>query len=295
MRQVATFDDERTAKRFADVLCAKEIDTEVSRAREGAYIVWVLDERDVETSRASWAAFDANPDAPEHLAAQGCVERKQKLATVEERRSRHEVVNVRTSWRGQVGRATRVTFVLIAVSILVALVTGLGKRDDALVYLLIDVPDGGAPFGLVRHGQVWRLITPIFLHFGLLHIFFNMWWLLDLGSALEPRIGSPRFLSLVVSTAIISNVAQYIWTGSPMFGGMSGVLYALFGYAWVRQRVDPSFGLALPQSVIVILMICLVLGFSGAFGPAANGTHVAGLISGGLLGLVGGLLGRVAR
>src|SRR5258706_10777928 len=133
------------------------------------------------------------------------------------------------------------TVSLIAMSVIATLLALDVDPSGALGALLIGTP-GTPPFSDVLHGEVWRLVTPIFLHFGILHIFFNMWWLLDIGSAIETRIGELRYAALVFFTAVVSNVAQYAWTGDPFFGGMSGVLYALFAYAWVRGRLDRSFG-----------------------------------------------------
>lgn len=295
MRQVASFDDERTARHFADVLCARRIATEVSRAREGAYGVWVLDEQHLDASRAAYAAFDANPDAPEHVAAMGCVEKKNRAAADVLRKSRHEVINVRSRWTGVSGRPPRVTIALIALSVLATAVTGLAKRDDVLAWLSIGTADemfAGRQFYHVLHGEAWRLITPIFVHYGVLHILFNMWWLLDLGSAIENRIGALRFTALVLVTAALSNIAQYAWLGSPLFGGMSGVLYALFGYVWVRGRLDSTFGLAMPPNTATILLVWLVLGFTGFLGNVANVAHLGGLVSGAALGAIAALAAR---
>ena len=55
----------------------------------------------------------------------------------------------------------------------------------------------------IRHGQLWRLITPIFIHFGPLHIFFNMLWLRDLGSMIEGRQSSWRLALLVLVIAAV--------------------------------------------------------------------------------------------
>src|SRR5439155_4870026 len=58
----------------------------------------------------------------------------------------------------------------------------------------------------VRRGEVWRLITPIFIHFNLLHIFFNMLWLRDLGTLIELRRGGKYLLLQVVLIGAISNL-----------------------------------------------------------------------------------------
>ena len=295
MREIATFPQEKDAKLFADVLCSKDIDTEVSRSREGAFVVWVLEERHVEASRAAWAAFDANPAAPEHTAAAGCVDRKTRKVEVEQRRSRHEIINVRSSWAPTQGGRASATLVLIALSIGVTVLTSFGHRMNVVWEIAIGTPEEGLvgqPFAHVLHGQVWRLITPIFVHFDFFHILFNMWWLFDLGTVLETRIGSARFLLVVVVTAALSNAAQYFFFPSPLFGGMSGVLYALFGYIWTRAKVDRGFGLALPPSTALILLGWLALGFTGIFGNVANGTHRAGLVSGAAMGLLASVLAK---
>ncbi|HEX4338312.1 MAG TPA: rhomboid family intramembrane serine protease [Polyangiaceae bacterium] len=295
MREIASFPEEKDAKLFADVLCARSIDTEMSKTRDGAFVVWVLEERHVEASRAAWAAFDANPSAPDHAAAAGCVDRKTKLVEVEQRRSRHEIINVRGKWGAVGAQRARFTLALIAISVATTLITSFGHRADLVRYIEIGTPEEpmlGQTFWHVLHGEVWRLVTPIFLHLDFFHILFNMWWLYDLGTVIETRIGSVKFAALVLVSAVVSNFAQYYYLPSPSFGGMSGVLYALFGYVWVRAKIDRSFGLMLPPATAMILLVWLVLGVTGVFGNVANGTHVAGLVVGCVLGAASGLLSR---
>lgn len=285
MREVASFEDEQMARRFADVLCSRDIDTDVSESKSGRFTVWVLDERQMEVARSAWAAFDGAPEAPEHRAAEGCVERKLRRAHREEGRSRHEVIPVRQRFRSTPSGSIGVTVVLVVTSVGVTFVTQSSKGEVLLDWLLIG--HVGEPlFESVLHGEVWRLVTPIFVHFGFLHILFNGWWAADLGAAIERRIGSLKLLALVVITGALSNALQYIVSGSPYFGGLSGVVYALLGYVWVRGRRDPSFGLALTQQTIVILLVWLALGFTGVIGAVANYAHLGGLVVGGLLGLL---------
>ncbi|HVW27781.1 MAG TPA: rhomboid family intramembrane serine protease [Polyangiaceae bacterium] len=298
MREIASFPEEKAAKLFADVLCSRNIDTEVSRARDGTFVVWVLEERHVEASRAAWAAFDANPEAPEHTAAAGCVEKKTRKEEVEQRRSRHEIINVRTTWSSSGGGRPRFTLLLIALSILTTLSTSFGHRADLVSYIEIGTPEElliGQPFAHVLHGQVWRLITPIFLHLSFFHILFNMWWLFDLGTVIETRIGTARFAAVVLVSAALSNAAQYWYLPSPAFGGMSGVLYALFGYVWIRGKLDRGFGLQMPPSTAVILLGWMMLCFTGLLGNVANGTHVAGLVAGCVMGAFAAARGRAPR
>lgn len=170
------------------------------------------------------------------------------------------------------------TIVLIGLSVLASLAP-LAGSTGALEPLLIASP-GSQGLPEVMRGEVWRLVTPIFVHFGFLHILFNMMWLWDLGGALERRKG-PLFLgAFVLATGIASNLAQYLITGSPLFGGMSGVVYGLLGYVWMQGRFNPDFGIALHQSTVVMMLGWYVLCWTGLLGPIANWAHTAGLLVG---------------
>ena len=76
-------------------------------------------------------------------------------------------------------------------------------------------------------GQYWRLVTPVFLHFGWLHIAFNCLWLWELGGRVERVMGHVNMLLLFLAIAVVSNVCQFVFGGAGLFGGMSGVVYGL--------------------------------------------------------------------
>ena len=178
------------------------------------------------------------------------------------------------------------TIALIALSVLASLPILGGYFPVAL---LIGHP-GSPLFGDVLSGEVWRIITPIFIHFGILHLLFNMMWLWDMGRALEVLKGR-LFLGLFVAvTGIASNLAQYVITQSPNFGGMSGVVYALLGYIWMQGRFNRASGLALHQSTVVMMIGWFVLCWTGLLGPIANWAHTGGL----LIGMAWGFLDRRA-
>ena len=83
----------------------------------------------------------------------------------------------------------------------------------------------------LKAGQIWRLISPIFIHYSPLHLLFNLFWIYDLGLMIETRRGTWRLLAIVLICALASNFGEFFWEipALPGFGGMSGVVYGLFG------------------------------------------------------------------
>ena len=131
----------------------------------------------------------------------------------------------------------------------------------------------------VRQGEVWRLITPIFIHMSIVHLLFNMLWLKDLGSMIEARKGTWTLLLLVLVIGVCSNLGQDLLSG-PDFGGMSGVLYGLFGFIWMRGKFDPASGLRLNQANVVMMVGWFFLCLFGIIPNVANGAHGVGLVMG---------------
>jgi len=155
-------------------------------------------------------------------------------------------------------------------------------------------------FGGIATNEWWRLVSPIFIHFGLMHFIFNALWLSMLGARIEQHSGAQHLLLIVAVSAIASNVGQFMWSGSIAFGGMSGVIYALLGYLWIRNGLAPSPMLHLPKELIGFMVAWLVICMTGILDfllgiGVANAAHLVGLISGMVLGLVFGLVARLQR
>lgn len=178
-------------------------------------------------------------------------------------------------------RYNRVTATLIALSIIVALFSKLGKDFQFLHFLFISEYRQGLPE--IFNGQVWRLFTPIIIHFGIMHIAFNLLWLYQLGSAVEQRQNTRRMLILVIIISVLSNLAQYFWSG-PLFGGMSGVVYGLLAYVWAQGKFNPHSGLGLDKNTTVMMLIWFVVCWLGLVGNIANMAHTIGLVCGALIG-----------
>jgi len=171
-----------------------------------------------------------------------------------------------------------VTLALIAICVVVGIVSNFGKNEAVLKYLYISQFEAGVLPEVLR-GEVWRLLTPVFIHLSLLHIAFNMLWLKDLGSIIEKRVGAKTLLALVVGTGVLANLAQYFCSG-PSFGGMSGVVYGLFGYVWMKGKFDPSVGLRLNPRTVQIMIGWFFVCLTGIVGHVADYAHGMGLVSG---------------
>ena len=178
------------------------------------------------------------------------------------------------------------TYFLIAVCFVVGLLTGFGDHFEAVrPFLISNYVGAGLPE--VTDGEVWRLITPIFIHFGMLHIALNMLWLWQLGSLIEYADGPWTLFGLTLVTGLVSNLAEFNASG-PVFGGMSGVIFALLGYLWVQGKLNPFYRVRLNPKLFTVVMVWFVVCWSGVLELVgihiANWAHTAGLIS----GLVGG-------
>jgi GlpG protein len=275
MRLIAHLPDETSAKTFAGYLVSLDIRNQIE-PDTGGWAVWIHSEDQIEAGRQALTAYLKNPaDAKYRQAAEA-------TATIEKNRQREEIAaakRVRTAsqlW-SRSGR-TPLTYGLIAACVLVTIIAGISPGPEDVHWLLISEWPAGW-LTEVRGGQVWRLITPIFIHFGITHLLFNMLVLRDLGGIVEMCQGTKKLALLVLIIAIGSNIGQYLWDGF-YFGGMSGVLYGLFGYIWIRGQADPGCGLALSQMTIAIMLVWFVLCLAGFLGNVANGTHAVGLIMG---------------
>lgn len=196
-------------------------------------------------------------------------------------------------------RRNPATTALIAASIAVACWTRLGDSLEKVRWLtFVDLQTaavGASTLPGLADGQAWRLVTPILIHFGIVHLVFNMMWLYDLGGMIEGRWRSRHFVCLVAAIAIIANAAQFsvnwdfqhgVRTANVLSGGMSGVVYGLFGYLWVRGRREPSLGMRFNQQTVVLMLGWLVFCMTGMMGYVGNMAHLTGLIVGMAAGLI---------
>jgi membrane associated rhomboid family serine protease len=139
-----------------------------------------------------------------------------------------------------------------------------------------------SPWEVFGCGKVWLLVTPIFLHLGLIHLLFNGLSLLQLGPVAEEAFGPMRFLSIYVATGIVGNLVSAAcgWGGAGASGAIFGLIGAVLVYARRRRHaIGPAL---LYRWLLQWLVYAAVVSL---FVPRVNHlAHGAGLVSGGLLG-----------
>lgn len=179
----------------------------------------------------------------------------------------------------------------IVLAVAVAWITGMGRNPSSTLLMMVDPQNFAwdtlsARVGALREtlasGQVWRLITPDFLHFSWTHIIFNSVMLWFLGSQVEWFDGKARLVALFVFASLVSNGLQYFVSG-PLFGGLSGVVYGILGYCWLSQRRVPRF--QFPPALVTFAVAWMVIGFTPlpemlGLGRMANEAHLGGFIAG---------------
>tara|TARA_B100000795_G_scaffold200428_1_gene154217 strand:+ start:110 stop:994 length:885 start_codon:yes stop_codon:yes gene_type:complete len=199
------------------------------------------------------------------------------------------------------------TLSLIAINVLLFPV-GMGLGDgtidglfERLMFLAVEEVNGEQYFTTmsytVEHGQWWRFITPMFIHFSWLHIVFNLLWVWEIGRKIEFTNSAVVLFVAVIASSLAANVTQYLLSGPSLFGGMSGVVFGLLGHSLIWSRLVPWKDVGLPSGIYIFMLVYLVVGFTGVIdllglGSLANGAHLGGLIGGFATGGLAGLLAR---
>lgn len=146
----------------------------------------------------------------------------------------------------------------------------------------------GADFGvLALAGEWWRLFTSTFVHFGIIHILFNMWCLFDLGRSLEPLMGRKAFALMYVVSGISASAVSLAWNQWRVSAGASGAIFgvagALVSYLYLKKTpIDPAVVRARLKSLAIFIFYNLFYG-AVRFG-IDNSAHLGGLVTGLILG-----------
>jgi len=178
------------------------------------------------------------------------------------------------------------TCLLLAANILLFLAE---ERAGGSVRPDIALRFGAQSLARLRRGERYRLFTAMFLHFGLLHLLFNMYALWNLGPPLEAVFGLLRFLALYLLSGLAGNLLTWLRDARAtdsvpaVSAGASGAVFGLLG-AYLALAVVPTPWMVDVRSLATVLVLNLAYGFSSkAINMAA---HLGGLLAGFLLALL---------
>jgi GlpG protein len=334
MRLIGRVADKAQAERFAAFLLTREIESMTEEAA-GQWEIWIRDEDAVDSAKAELERFRSQPGDQQYLdavhAAQ-LIHRNKSRQEVEQRK--RQVTISQDRWSAPIHKVAPLTVVLIAMSLVVSLFTNFGQdvngfamralalgtaTPQEVLDLMVSekLPEDAEFWNRLRLNSLlklefWRAITPIFIHFGGWHFLFNMIWLATLGRPIETRYGSWWLLLLVILIAVPSNVIGIMvperMDGVPivnlgsswliMMGGMSGVVYGLFGYVLMKMLFDPKSGFYISFSTTAFMLVWLLLCMSPVFQDwlgmrVANWAHGIGLLVGAAIGYFPKLLSDI--
>ncbi len=312
MRLIGHLTEKSSAAAFSDFLYVQGIGNDVESEKDG-WAIWVHGEDEVPRAKELLSEFKNNPaDAKFKNRSREATQRKEQEAQEEAEAKKRYFDRTKLFQEGRSYRIGPLTLSLVLICVAVAFLSGMGKKKEFLDLFCITSFSYHLSYiewapGLpeIRSGQIWRLITPIFIHFGPAHLIFNMLAMLDLGSMVEARKGSIQLAALVVVIGILSNFAQYSFEtppltswplhfrgGAPNFGGISGVVFGLFGYIWMQARFNPGSGLFLQRQAVAMILVWFVLCLVGVIPGIANTAHAAGLALGMAWGYLSALRAR---
>ncbi len=275
MIQLLVLGDARMAQALVDYLATLGIPCELTQSELGVS-VWLADERRLAQAQQEVKRFLSEPNHPRYMEASW--QSGHADARIDYSKGMTDPV---TDFLHQAGPLTLV--VIIACLAIYAL--------DAIGLPIFDELAFHPTLAQFTDWQAWRYVTPAFIHFSVLHLVFNLLWWWYLGGQIEQRLGSGKLFILLIVGAALPNIAEFFASG-PRFGGLSGVVYALLGYSWLRTRLQPDCGLAMPPALMGFMLVWLVLGFLDMLGtPTANMALLVGL----LVGLAQGWLDRHHR
>jgi len=180
-----------------------------------------------------------------------------------------------------------VTLALIVLNALVFIVMSL-RGVSAFSPTAQSVLPWGADYGpLTLNGQWWRMFTSMFIHFGIIHIAFNMFVLANIGPFMEAVSGRVSYSILYLVSGLGGGVASLAWHPTTVSAGASGAIFGLYGgllgfLVGHRNVIDPYSLKSLTRGALTFVGYNVLFGLTPGIDMAA---HMGGLVTGFLLGL----------
>lgn len=261
MLMITSLPDPRMAQAFVDYMATRGV--VLTLQQHDTCDIWLADASCQALVEQELAAFLANPNDPRYLSASWQTGQLNSGLRYQRYPFRQAIA----------ARAGPLTLGVLAISFIIFLVMQWLGDQPVMVWL-------AWPWAPELRLELWRYLTHALMHFSLLHLLFNLIWWWYLGGAVEKALGTAKLLTIFLVAAILGGMVQNALSG-PWFGGLSGVVYALIGYVWLRGEYSTQSGLYLQRGVFIFALIWLVIGwFDNQFISIANASHVTGLIIG---------------
>ncbi len=179
---------------------------------------------------------------------------------------------------------SKVTYILMAINIIVfAIMTLTGGSENTANLIRF----GANVKPLVAGGEYWRLFTASFIHIGMFHILFNMYFLYQIGPTFERLYGSFNFLIIYLLAGIMGNLFSYAFAGAnSISAGASTSLYGIFGLSlglmihYKDDQILHSFGASFISIIAINIIYSLMsprVGINGHIGGLLGGLLLAGV------------------
>ena len=180
----------------------------------------------------------------------------------------------------------KVNLAMVIINIAVFLLAELRGDTGSVEYML---RIGAAYTPAIRQGEYWRMFTAMFLHFGLVHLVYNMICLIAIGDLLERAVGAARYLVIYLTGGIAGNLLSMGWemtTGRyAVSAGASGAISAVIGaYLAVLLKYKNRTDSRMIKRLAVMAFLMIAEGFTQA--GTDNAAHIGGMLCGFLLGLL---------
>lgn len=272
MKQLLVINDARLAQSLADYLSSRGMHCELTQSEVGI-TVWLADESRSGEAEPEVKRFLKEPYHPRY--AEASWQSGTPNSRIDYSAGHHSLT---AHFLMQAGP---VTLLVMAVCTCLYVLQLIGLNLYASLSFHQDVSQ-------LSGWQIWRFVTPAFLHFSALHLIFNLMWWWYLAGLVERQLGSSKLLTLLLVGAVIPNLLEFLLSG-PDFGGLSAVVNTLVGYCWIVGRMKPDGEVKLQDGIFIFMVVWLAIGFSGLLGNnLANAAHLSGLAIGLLHGWLDG-------
>ena len=330
MRKLHTFEQDLDANRFTAVLTVNQVEAQVLRSKDNQWDLWIIDEDCLSQARKLLGEYQSNPESPKIQMALAKAKKIQQQLKQEkaERIKKAKKLEVRTQFRdphNMMAAMQRKDTLTRKIILLCAIVFGASlvfqsqdSSQENFVRNALETRDSSSKisgeanilairFQQISKGQIWRLITPVFVHgtgenflFDFLHIFFNMYWMYWLGTRVEIQFGLKAYLGLFLIAGIASVLVPLLTPGTGLLGirglgggsvvGMSGVVYGVIGFGWCKMKMKPSVGMLITPFILMFSIGWMLLGIvspdAGFFSSISHLAHLVGLLTGAMYAFI---------